>query len=118
MKKLAILLLIFCVVVAGCKKKLATDASQSGSANPSDLIDKPTNGPNITTVTEFINHYAGVYYSQGQHSYRTWDDNNGYKIDYKFKDGKVYVPNIHNQVTELIVHPVEAVLASEKKIQL
>ena len=117
MKKLAILLLIFCVVVAGCKKKLATDASQSGVVNPSDLIDGPKS-PNIATVTDFINHYAGVYYSQGQHSYRTWADNNGYKIDYKFKDGKVYVPNIHNQVTELIIQPVEAVLASEKKIQL
>ena len=117
MKKLTILLLIFCVVFASCKKKLGTDASQSGAGNPSDLIDDKGNS-SITTVTAFINHYAGVYYSQGKHSYRTWDDNEGYKVDYKLKDGKVYVANMHNQLDELIIQPVEAVLESEKKLQL
>ena len=118
MKKLTILLLIFCVVVAGCKKKLATDASQSSTSNPSDLIDKPSG---IATVVDFINEYAGVYYSEGQYAHWEWGigyTNNGLKVDYKFKDGKVYVPNVHNQLRDLIIQPVEAVLASEKKLQL
>ena len=118
MKKLAILLLIFCVVVAGCKKKLGTDASQSGTVIPSDLIDEPK-GPSITTVTEFINEYAGVYYSKGLHYYK--HDNStdtGYKVDYKFRDGKILTYNQHNEGTQINIEPVEAVLASEKKIQL
>ena len=118
MKKLVILLLIFCVMVVSCKKKLGTDASQSGTSNPSDLIDKPSG---IATVVDFINEYAGVYYSEGQYAHWEWGigyTNNGLKVDYKFKDGKVYVPNVHNQLRDLIIQPVEAVLASEKKLQL
>ena len=119
MKKLAILLLIFCVVVAGCKKKLATDASQSGVVIPSDLVDDGPKGPSITTVTEFINEYAGVYYSKGLHYYK--HDNStdtGYKVDYKFRDGKIFTYNQHNEGMQINIEPVEAVLASEKKIQL
>ena len=121
MKKLAILLLIFCVVVAGCKKKLGTDASQSSTVNPSDLVDSDPKGqgPNITTVTEFINEYAGVYYSKGLHYYK--HDNStdtGYKVDYKFRDGKILTYNQHNEGTQINIEPVEAVLESAKKIQL
>ena len=119
MKKLTILLLIFCVMFVGCKKKLGTDASQSGAGNPSDLIPDGPSG--IAAVTAFINKYAGVYYSEGQYAHWEWGigyTNNGLKVDYKFKDGKVYVPNMHNQLKDLIVQPVEAVLESEKKLQL
>ena len=119
MKKLAILLLIFCVIVAGCKKKLATDASQSSAIIPADLpyCDLPT--VPIATVTEFINAYAGVYYSQGLHYYKHDNSSDtGYKVDYKFRDGKIYTYNQHNEGTQINIEPVEAVLASEKKIQL
>ena len=119
MKKLIKIFLSICALVfaVSCASGLDSDASQSGG-NPADLIPPDGGSSSISTVTAFVNEYAGVYYSQGQHSYRTWDDNDGYKVDYKFKDGKVYVPNIHNQITELIVHPVEAVLPSAKKLQL
>ena len=120
MKKLVILLLIFCVMVVGCKKKLATDASQSGTANPAETITGTGTG-DLRAVADFVNKYAGVYYSEGQYAHWEWGigyTNNGLRIDYKFKDGKVYVPNLHNQLIDLIVHPVEAVLPSEKKLQL
>ena len=123
MKKLITIFLSICAMVfaVSCANDgLDADASRSGAVNPAETIKPGENGASgsLSTVAAFVNKYAGVYYSQGQHSYRTWADNNGYKIDYKFKDGKVYVPNIHNQLTELIVHPVEAVLPSEKKLQL
>ena len=118
MKKLTKIFLSICAMVfaVSCANGLDADASRSGTGNPADLLPDGPSG--IAAVTAFINKYAGVYYSQGQHSYRTWDDNNGYKVDYKLKDGKVYVPNMHNQIIELIVHPVEAVSDAEKKLQL
>ena len=118
MKKLTILLLIFCVMVVSCKKKLATDASQSGAGNSADVIPGPSP---ITTVTDFINEYAGVYYSEGTYSHWEWGigyTNTGLKVDYKFKDGKVYRYNPHNQTSDLTVAPVHAVLPSAKKLQL
>ena len=116
MKKLATILSVCAMVFAvSCANGLDADASRSGDGNSAAVIPGPSP---ITTVTAFINQYAGVYYSKGKHSYRTWEDNDGYKIDYKFKDGKVYVPNVHNQITELIVEPVHAVLPSAKKLQL
>ena len=120
MKKSILLILSVCAMIfaVSCASGLDADASRSGtSSNPAGTITGEGTG-SLTAVAAFVNKYAGVYYSQGQHSYRTWDDNNGYKIDYKFKDGKVYVPNMHNQIIELIVHPVEAVLPSENKLQL
>ena len=123
MKKSILLILSVCAMVfaISCANDgLDADASRSGTVNPAETI-KPGEGGatgSLTTVAAFVNKYAGVYYSQGQHSYRTWADDNSYKIDYKFKDGKVYVPNMHNQLIELMVHPVEAVLPSEKKLQL
>ena len=103
-------------MVVSCKKKLAPNASQSG--NPADVIPGPSS---ITTVTEFVNEYAGVYYSEGTYSHWEWGEGytgTGLKVDYKFKDGKVYVPNMHNQTADLIIEPVQAVLASAKKLQL
>ena len=117
MKKLTKIFLSICAMIfaVSCANGLDADASRSGTGNPADLLPDPSG---IAAVTAFINKHAGVYYSQGNHSYRTWDDNSGYKIDYKLKDGKVYVPNMHNQIIELIVHPVEAVSDAEKKLQL
>ena len=119
MKKLVILLLIFCVMVVGCKKKLATDASQSGTFNPAETIPEGGGDKGLTSVVEFINEYAGVYYSKGLHYYK--HDNStdtGYKVDYKFRDGKIFTYNQHNEGTQINVEPVEAVLASQRKIQL
>ena len=119
MKKLVILLLIFCVMVVGCKKKLATDASQSGTFNPAETILEGEGDKGLNSVIEFINEYAGVYYSKGLHYYK--HDNStdtGYKVDYKFRDGKIFTYNQHNEGTQINVEPVEAVLASQRKIQL
>ena len=119
MKKLVILLLIFCVMVVGCKKKLATDASQSGTFNPAETIPEGEGDKGLNSVIEFINEYAGVYYSKGLHYYK--HDNStdtGYKVDYKFRDGKIFTYNQHNEGTQINVEPVEAVLASQRKIQL
>ena len=119
MKKLVILLLIFCVMVVGCKKKLATDASQSGTFNPAETIPEGGGDKGLASVVEFINEYAGVYYSKGLHYYK--HDNStdtGYKVDYKFRDGKIYTYNQHNEGTQINIEPVEAVLASQRKIQL
>ena len=119
MKKLVVLLLIFCVMVVGCKKKLATDASQSGTFNPAETIPEGGGDKGLTSVVEFINEYAGVYYSKGLHYYK--HDNStdtGYKVDYKFRDGKIFTYNQHNEGTQINVEPVEAVLASQRKIQL
>ena len=118
MKKLTKIFLSVCAMIfaVSCASGLDADASRSGGGgSPSNLIRDPSS---ITVITKFINDNAGVYYSQGKHSYRTWGDSDGYKVDYKFKDGKVYVPNIHNQQIELMVHPVEAVSPTEKKLQL
>ena len=113
MKKLVTILSVCAMIFAvSCASGLDADASRSGGGgSPSNLIRDPSS---ITVITKFINDNAGVYYSQGKHSYRTWGDSDGYKVDYKFKDGKVYVPNIHNQQIELMVHPVEAVSPTEK----
>ena len=119
MKKLVILLLIFCVMVVGCKKKLATDASQSGTFNPAETILEGEGDKGLNSVIEFINEYAGVYYSKGLHYYK--HDNStdtGYKVDYKFRDGKIFTYNQHNEGTQINIEPVEAVLASQRKIQL
>ena len=118
MKKLTILLLIFCVMVVSCKKKLATDASQSGAGNPADLISKEEATSGIAAVTAFVNKYAGVYYSQGEHYTRVWGNSYGYKVDYKLKDGKVYRLNPHNQAIDMVVTPVEAVSPTSSKLQL
>ena len=121
MKKLITILLSVCAMIfaVSCASGLDADASRSGTDNPSDLIPPGTGGRNLTSVTEFINEYAGVYYSQGLHYYK--HDNStdtGYKVDYKFRDGKIFTYNQHNEGTQLIVEPVEAVLESQKKIQL
>ena len=117
MKRLSKIILSVCAMIfaVSCASGLDADASRSGASNPADLIRDPSS---MTVIAAFINDNAGVYYSQGKHSYRTWEDSDGYKVDYKFKDGKVYVPNIHNQQIELMVHPVEAVSPTEKKLQL
>ena len=119
MKKLSILFLIFCVIFSvSCKKKLATDASQSGAGNPADLISQDEGKKGQAAIDAFVNKYAGVYYSEGEHYTRVWGKSYGYKVDYKFKDGKVYKLNPHNQSIDLAVTPVEAVSPSEGKLQL
>ena len=125
MRKLTTILSICAslVLAVSCANSLDADASQSGAVNPAETLKPGENGAtgNLPTVEAFINQYAGVYYSQGQYAHWEWGigyTNNGLKVDYKFKDGKVYVPNIHNQLRDLIVHPVEAVLPSQNKLQL
>ena len=123
MRKLVTIFLSICAMVfaVSCADGLDANASASqNGVNPAETIKPGENGASgsLNTVADFVNRYAGVYYSQGKHSYRTWEDNDSYKVDYKFKDGKVYVPNIHNQQIELMVHPVEAVLPSQNKLQL
>ena len=123
MKKFTIILSICAslVLAISCSNRLDTDTSQSAVGNPADLITTNGSGASssLTAVTDFINQYAGVYYSQGTHLYH--HDNSetyGYKVDYKFRNGQIYTFNHHNQSIELIVEPVEAVLPSDKKLQL
>ena len=123
MKKFTIILSICAslVLAISCSNGLNTDTSQSAVVNPADLITTNGSGASssLTAVTDFINQYAGVYYSQGTHLYH--HDNSetyGYKVDYKFRNGQIYTFNHHNQAIELIVEPVEAVLPSDKKLQL
>ena len=118
MKKLTKIFLSICAMIfaVSCADGLDTNASQSGR-NPADLIDDGKSS--ISSVTAFINHYAGVYYSPGLHYYKHDNSSDtGYKVDYKFRDGKIYTYNQHNEGTQLVVEPVEAVLESEKKMQL
>ena len=118
MKKLTKIFLSICAMIfaVSCADGLDANASQSGR-NPADLIDDGKSS--ISSVTAFINHYAGVYYSPGLHYYKHDNSSDtGYKVDYKFRDGKIYTYNQHNEGTQLVVEPVEAVLESEKKMQL
>ena len=124
MKKLMIILSICASLVLSisCANSLDADASQSGAVNPAQTLQPETGDGstgNLKTVADFINYYAGVYYSPGLHYYK--HDNStdtGFKVDYKFRDGKIYTYNQHNMGTELIVEPVEAVLPSQRKLQL
>ena len=121
MKKLITIFLSVCAMIfaVSCANGLDADASRSGTYDPATTI-KPGEGErSLTSVADFINHYAGVYYSQGLHYYK--HDNStdtGYKVDYKFRDGKIFTYNQHNEGTQINIEPVEAVLASQKKIQL
>ena len=120
MKKLVTILSVCAMIFAvSCASGLDADASRSGgSEGPSDLIRDPSS---ITVITKFINDNAGVYYSEGQYAHWEWGigyTNYGLKVDYKFKDGKVYVPNKHNQLIDLMAHPVEAVSPTDRKLQL
>ena len=108
-------------MVVSCKKKLATDASQSSAGNPGDLIPEEEAKTGQAAVEAFVNQYAGVYYSEGTYGHWEWGigyTNTGLKVDYKFKNGKVYSVNAHNQTIELFVEPVEAVSPTSKKLQL
>ena len=121
MKKLITILLSVCAMIfaVSCANGLDADASRSGTDYPAKTIKDGEGERSLTSVTEFINHYAGVYYSQGLHYYK--HDNStdtGYKVDYKFRDGKIFTYNQHNEGTQLVIEPVEAVLASQKKLQL
>ena len=124
MRKLTTILSICAslVLAVSCANSLDADASQSGAVNPAQTLQPETGDGstgNLKTVADFINYYAGVYYSPGLHYYK--HDNStdtGFKVDYKFRDGKIYTYNQHNMGTELIVEPVEAVLPSQRKLQL
>ena len=122
MRKLTTILSICAMIFAvSCADGLDANASQNGGVNPAETLKPGENGAtgNLKTVADFINHYAGVYYSQGLHYYK--HDNStdtGYKVDYKFRNGQIYTFNQHNEAFELIVEPVEAVLPSQKKAQL
>ena len=124
MKKLTVLFLCICLVAAGgCKKKLGTDASASQGAtdDPSGLIPKEEAKTGLAAVESFVNEYPGVYYSEGTYGHWEWGigyTNTGLKVDYKFKNGKVYSVNAHNQTIELFVEPIEAVSPTSKKLQL
>ena len=122
MRKLTTILSICAMIFAvSCADGLDANASQNGGVNPAETLKPGENGAtgNLKTVADFINHYAGVYYSQGLHYYK--HDNStdtGYKVDYKFRNGQIYTFNQHNEAFELIVEPVEAVLPSQNKAQL
>ena len=123
MKKLVTIFLSICAMVfaVSCADGLDANASQNGGVNPAETIKPGENGAtgSLSAVADFVNRYAGVYYSEGLHYYK--HDNStdtGYKVDYKFRDGKIYTYNQHNEGTELIVEPVEAVLPSQRKLQL
>lgn len=126
MKKLTKIFLSLCVVsvfAVSCASGLDADASRSGTGNPADLIPPGEGTGSLTAVAAFVNKYAGVYYSEGEHTYYegmvgTPVKANGLKVDYKFKNGQIYTVNHINQAFELIVEPVEAVLPSAKKLQL
>ena len=122
MKKLTFLFLFICLIaVAGCKQTTDAAPSQGGvvAEDPGKLIPEEEGKTDLKTVADFINHYAGVYYSKGLHYYK--HDNStdtGYKVDYKFRNGQIYTFNQHNEAFELIIEPVEAVLPSQNKAQL
>ena len=121
MKKSILLFLSVCAMVfaVSCSNGLDADASQSGAVNPAATIKDNEGERSLTSVADFINEYAGVYYSQGLHYYKHDNSSDtGYKVDYKFRNGKVYTYNQHNEGFEVIVEPVEAVLASQRKAQL
>ena len=126
MKKLITLFLSVCIIFAvSCASGLDADASRSGTSNPAATLNPGQDGSQtgLSAVAAFINKYAGVYYSAGEHTYNEHMigrlvTNDGFKVDYKFRDGKIYKLNNINQATELIVEPVDAVLPSENKLQL
>ena len=100
MKKSILLILSVCAIVfaVNCSNGLDADASQSGAVNPAATIKEDEGERGLTSVVDFINKYAGVYYSQGLHYYKHDNSSDtGYKVDYKFRNGKVYTYNQHNE---------------------
>ena len=125
MKKLATIILSICAMIfaVSCANSLDADASQSGSVNPADLIPEDEAKTGQAAVEAFVNRYAGVYYSEGEHTYNEGMVGNivkanGLKVDYKFRNGQVYTLSHVNEANELFVEPVEAVSPISKKLQL
>ena len=71
MKKLATIILSVCAMIfaVSCANSLDADASQSGANVPSDLIPDGEAKTGQAAVEAFVNQYAGVYYSEGEHTY-------------------------------------------------
>ena len=120
MKKLTIILSICAslVLAISCSSGLDADESRNGGINKADLIPEGES-KGMVAAAAFVNKYAGVYYSQGKHLYH--HDNSeavGYKVDYKFRNGQIYTYNHHNEAVEILVEPIEAVLPSQRKLQL
>ena len=111
------------VLAISCASGLDADASRSGASNPADLIPEDEAKTGQAAVEAFVNRYAGVYYSEGEHTYNEGMVGNivkanGLKVDYKFRNGQVYTLSHVNEANALFVEPVEAVSPTSKKLQL
>ena len=121
MKKLTKIFLSVCAMIfaVSCASGLDADASRSGASNPADLIPEEEAKTGLAAVESFVNQHAGVYYSEGLHYYKHDNTSDtGYKVDYKFRNGKIYTYNQHNEGIEVFIEPVEAVSPTSKKLQL